>query len=102
MTKKPRMRVIQQKTLPPARTRDGNLSSRYDSRVTQPQAEALHAASGVHISGHGGTNDGIIGAAAAVGLTAKGWNGRFIEYGSLRDFPERICVSELERSPTGS
>lgn len=62
------------------------------------QAEALHAASGVHISGHGGTNDGIIGAAAAVGLTAKGWNGRFIEYGRLRDFPERLTVSELERS----
>ena len=62
------------------------------------QAEALDAASGVHISGHGGTNDGIIGAAAAVGLTAKGWNGRFIEYGRLRDFPERISVSELEGS----
>lgn len=62
------------------------------------QADALRAASGVHISGHGGTNDGIIGAAAAVGLTAKGWSGRFIEYGRLRDFPERISVSELERS----
>jgi len=43
------------------------------------QGEALRAATGVHLSGHGGTCDGIIGAAAAVGLTAAGWSGRFIE-----------------------
>jgi len=41
--------------------------------------EALRAATGIHLSGHGGTCDGIIGAAAAVGLTAAGWSGRFIE-----------------------
>lgn len=62
------------------------------------QKDALVAASGVHLSGHGGTNDGIIGAAAAVGLTAFGWGGRFIEFGRLRDFPERVSVSDLERS----
>ena len=50
------------------------------------------------LSGHGGTNGGIIGAAAAVGLTASGWSGRFIEYGRLRDFPSTMTVSELERS----
>jgi len=62
------------------------------------QKEALQAAVGSHLSGHGGTNDGIIGAAAAVGLTASGWGGRFIEFGRLRDFPERVRVSDLERS----
>ena len=62
------------------------------------QREALQAASGIHLSGHGGTNDGIIGAAAAVGLTAYGWGGRFIEFGKLRDFPEKVPVSDLERS----
>jgi hypothetical protein len=62
------------------------------------QKEALQAAMGAHLSGHGGTNDGIIGAAAAVGLTAHGWGGRFIEFGRLRDFPKRVSVSELERS----
>jgi hypothetical protein len=62
------------------------------------QMEALQAASGVHLSGHGGTNDGIIGAAAAVGLTAYGWSGRFIEFGRLRDFPEKVSVSDLERA----
>ena len=67
------------------------------SRVVT-QKEALEAASKWHLSGHGGTNDGIIGAAAAVGLTASGWSGRFIEYGKLRKFSDPICVLELERS----
>ena len=62
------------------------------------QKEAVQAASDVHLSGHGGTNDGIIGAAAAVGLTAYGWGGRFIEFGRLRDFPQKVNVSDLERS----
>jgi len=59
------------------------------------QQEARNAAGRAHLSGHGGTNDGIIGAAAAVGLTAGGWSGRFIEYANLRAFPDRIVVSEL-------
>ena len=62
------------------------------------QKEALQAALGAHLSGHGGTNDGIIGAAAAVGLTAHGWGGRFVEFGRLRDFPEKVRVSDLEMS----
>jgi tRNA(Ile2) C34 agmatinyltransferase TiaS len=62
------------------------------------QKDALEAASKSHLSGHGGTNDGIIGAAAAVGLTASGWSGRFIEYRKLRMFPDPIRVLELERS----
>jgi hypothetical protein len=73
----------------------------FGRRCTQSivtQKDALQAASGVHLSGHGGTNDGIIGAAAAVGLTAYGWGGRFIEFGRLRDFPERVSVHDLERS----
>ncbi len=62
------------------------------------QKEALQAARGAHLSGHGGTNDGIIGAAAAVGLTAYGWGGRFIELGRLREFAEKVHVSDLEQS----
>lgn len=41
------------------------------------QKEAMQAAAGFHLSGHGGTNDGIIGAAAGIGLTIFGWAGRF-------------------------
>jgi hypothetical protein len=62
------------------------------------QNDALKAASGAHLSGHGGTNDGIIGAAAAVGLTAYGWCGRLIEFGRLRDFPSKVSVSDLEKT----
>lgn len=61
------------------------------------QEEAFEAAKGIHLSGHGGTNDGIIGAAAGVGLTAHGWHGRFIEYGRLRDFPMPVSVEKLEQ-----
>jgi hypothetical protein len=60
------------------------------------QEEARQAAKGVHLSGHGGTRDGVIGAAAAVGLTAGGWAGRFIEFGALRDLPDHVRVEELE------
>ncbi|HPC74634.1 MAG TPA: hypothetical protein P5551_04020 [Syntrophales bacterium] len=67
------------------------------TRSIASQKEALAAAKGFHLSGHGGTNDGIIGAAAAVGLTVSGWSGRFIEFGRLRDFPGTVRVDELER-----
>lgn len=59
------------------------------------QEEAVRAAGGAHLSGHGGTCDGIIGAAAAVGLTAQGWSGRFIEFGGLRDIPDLVRVADL-------
>ena len=49
----------------------------------------------ITLSGHGGSNDGIIGAAAAVGLTASGWAGRFIAFGNLRRGPEMMPVSRL-------
>lgn len=59
------------------------------------QADALKVVNGAHLSGHGGTDDGIIGAAAAVGLTFHGWSGRFVEYGGLRDFPSPVSVEAL-------
>lgn len=64
--------------------------------VTQEEARA--AAGRAHLSGHGGTNDGIIGAVAAVGLTADGWSGRFIEFQGLRRFPEAVSVAEIQRA----
>jgi len=68
------------------------------TRQVSTQKAAMKAASRVHLSGHGGTNDGIIGAAAAVGLTASGWSGRLIEFNRLRDFPDTVTVEDLERS----
>lgn len=61
------------------------------------QEEARQAAGIVHLSGHGGSNDGIIGALAAVGLTVSGWCGRFIEYGGLREIPDPVPVADLAR-----
>ena len=71
-----------------------NFGMQCTARVVTQQ-DAMKAAGSAHLSGHGGTNDGIIGAAAAVGLTASGWSGRFIEYAGLRDFPDQVAVSEL-------
>lgn len=62
-------------------------------KVTQD--EARQAANGAFVEGLGGTNDGLIGAVAAVGLTHAGWAGRFIELGGLREFPERVSVADL-------
>jgi len=67
------------------------------TRQIVTQREALQAAALIHLSGHGGTCDGIIGAAAAVGLTASGWYGRFIEYSGLRNFPDPVSVSALAK-----
>lgn len=60
------------------------------------QAKAMAATAGVFLAGVGGTCDGIIGAAAAVGLTRHGWCGRFIELGAMRDLPDLVGVDALE------
>ncbi|WP_432735266.1 hypothetical protein [Maridesulfovibrio sp. FT414] len=65
-------------------------------KVTQQQA--MDAAHPFELLGLGGTNDGIIGAAAAVGLTKFGWCGRFIEYGRLRDLPADLHVHDLNEA----
>lgn len=62
---------------------------------TQDHARAVAARAGVTLLGLGGTNDGIIGALAAVGLSAYGWSGRFLEYGRLRRLPDPISVAAL-------
>ena len=63
------------------------------------QADAMRAAEKAHLSGHGGTQDGIIGAAAGVGLTHWGWSGRFVEYGvgrRLREWGDEALVGDIE------
>jgi tRNA(Ile2) C34 agmatinyltransferase TiaS len=62
---------------------------------TQEEAKAVAARAGIHLSGHGGTNDGIIGALAAVGLTAQGWSGRFIEFINMRELPDPVRAGDL-------
>jgi tRNA(Ile2) C34 agmatinyltransferase TiaS len=62
------------------------------------QKEAMTAAYPSHLSAHGGTGDGIIGAAAGVGLTLSGWSGRFVEFGRLRDYPDTAKVRQFEEN----
>lgn len=59
------------------------------------QREAMRAAAGVLLAGVGGTKDGLIGAAAAIGLTRYGWCGRFIELGTMRSLPPAVTVEAL-------
>ncbi len=46
--------------------------------VTQHEARVLAADAGIHLEGLGGTEDGVIGALAAVGLLAGGGDGRVV------------------------
>jgi len=49
--------------------------------VTQSEARELAAEHGIHLEGLGGTEDGVIGALAAVGLMATRNDGRVVHYG---------------------
>ncbi len=77
-------------------TRDLVAFGREASSRIVTQKDAMKAVNGDHLSGHGGTNDGIIGAAAGVGLTLSGWSGRFIEFNDLRSVPREATVEALE------
>jgi len=70
---------------------------RVASTLIVSQKEAMQAANDFHLSGHGGTNDGIIGVTAGVWADHVGlWCGRFIEFGKLRKFGNSVTVAELE------
>jgi hypothetical protein len=53
--------------------------------VTQEEARALAAAHGIQLTGLGGSEEGVIGAVAAVGLAASGDDGRYVMVGRSRD-----------------
>lgn len=61
------------------------------------QKEAQKAAKGVHLSGHGGTNDGIIGATAAIGLTYLGDSGRIVDFSDIRELPQITTAAEIRK-----
>jgi hypothetical protein len=50
--------------------------------VSQPEARAIAAHAGCHLEGLGGTEQGIIGALAAVGLVVSGEDGRIVHLNS--------------------
>ena len=53
--------------------------------VTQQEARRLAGQHGIHLEGFGGTEDGVIGALAAVGLVAEGNDGRVVQIDAWPD-----------------
>ncbi len=63
--------------------------------VSQSEARQLAAQYGARLIGLGGSEDGVIGALAAVGLAASGEDGRYLLVGSARDLVGRQPVEAV-------
>lgn len=63
--------------------------------LTQDAARGLAARAGVALSGHGGTEGGVIGALAAVGLHLSGSDGLFLSMPGIRDLAGSCTYAEL-------
>lgn len=63
--------------------------------VSQAEARTLAAAHGLCLRGLGGTEDGVIGALAALGLVSTGDDGRYIQVGRSRELAGRISIAEV-------
>jgi len=63
--------------------------------VTQAEARALAADHGIELVGLGGTEDGVIGALAALGLAASGDDGRYVQVGDSRDLTGEVSIAEV-------
>lgn len=65
--------------------------------VRQQEARDLAARLGIHLEGLGGTEDGVIGALAAVGLHTTGDDGRVVHFGTSQSEPfDIVGVHSLE------
>lgn len=63
--------------------------------VCQQDARDIARADGIYLEGLGGTEDGVIGALAAVGLAAGGDDGRYVLVGRSRDLSGLLPVEAL-------
>jgi tRNA(Ile2) C34 agmatinyltransferase TiaS len=73
--------------------------------VTQEEARQLAGEYGIMLAGLGGTEGGVIGALAGVGLAAGGDDGRYVLVGTLRDLsgwqpPEVVLAAGVESLQT--
>jgi hypothetical protein len=67
------------------------------SVLTQEQARALARDEGLVLEGYTGTQGGVIGALAGVGLRAQGTDGRFLWLRGIRELlPRRYTLKELK------
>jgi hypothetical protein len=64
-------------------------------RVSLDEARVLAAECGVHLSGHGGSGAGMIGALAAVGLHISGSDGRFVWVPGMADAAGKVTYRQL-------
>lgn len=66
--------------------------------VQQSEARSIAEEFDIHLEGRGGTEDGVIGALAAVGLASTGNDGRIVQIGN---WPDDLCgeqeISTLDR-----
>ena len=63
--------------------------------VTQQRALSVASNCGIHVEGLGGTNGGIIGAIAGIGLASIGNDGRFLLKGKNRELTGVRAVQEI-------
>jgi tRNA(Ile2) C34 agmatinyltransferase TiaS len=66
--------------------------------VTQAEARRLASQYGILLEGLGGTEGGVIGALAAVGLASSGEDGRYLLTGRIREIGGLVTVDEALRS----
>jgi len=66
--------------------------------VSQDEARSIARQSSVMLEGLGGTEDGVIGALAGIGLAASGNDGRYVLYRTLRDYRGLHSVESLLRA----
>jgi tRNA(Ile2) C34 agmatinyltransferase TiaS len=63
--------------------------------LTQEIARSLARRTEVLLEGLGGTNGGVIGALAGLGLAATGMDGRYVQLGNLRDLSGDIKAEDI-------
>ena len=63
--------------------------------LTQDNARSLARNLGIRLEGLGGTEDGVIGTMAGLGLAKGGNDGRFLLRGSVRDFSGPVDVETI-------
>lgn len=65
------------------------------SVVTQERARTVAHHAGILLQGLGGTEGGVIGAVAGIGLAASGSDGRYLQIGSIRERRGDHTIEEL-------
>jgi hypothetical protein len=63
--------------------------------VAQAEARFIAKQHDVHLSGHGGTEDGVIGALCAVALRVDGNDGRYVDLRGIREVCDELTVADL-------